>query len=233
MTFLRSLLFLQFQIVVTVPYALLVLLLVPLPPRSRLRFIGGWARIMLWAARVLLGIRWEVRLEAPLPDTPCVVMSKHQSAWETMAAQVLFPPIAFVLKKSLLAIPFFGWGLAMASPIAIDRAAGREALRQIEAQGRQRLASGIWVLIFPEGTRVAPGVRGRYGIGGAWLATHAGVPVIPVAHNAGRLWPRQAFIKRPGLITVVIGAPIDTAGKSPAQLTHEVETWVESRMASL
>jgi 1-acyl-sn-glycerol-3-phosphate acyltransferase len=233
MAALRSLLYLLFQIVVTVPFALLTLLLAPVPPLARFRFIARWARIMVWAARFILGIRWEVRYEAPLPATPCVVMAKHQSAWETMAVQILFPPIAFVLKKSLLSIPFFGWGLAMTSPIAIDRAAGREALKQIESQGAQRLADGFWVLIFPEGTRVEPGARGRYGIGGAWLAAHAGAPIVPMAHNAGRVWPKNALIKHPGLITVVLGAPIDTAGKTPAQLTREVETWIEARMEGL
>ncbi|NTV96582.1 MAG: 1-acyl-sn-glycerol-3-phosphate acyltransferase [Thiobacillus sp.] len=185
-------------------------------------------------ARVILGIRYRVVGLEHLPKGgPAIVMAKHQSAWETIAFQLIFPPLSFVLKKELFKIPFFGWGLAMISPIAIDRDAGREALKDIEAQGADRLAKGFWVLIFPEGTRVKHGERGKYNVGGAWLAAKSGVPVIPVAHNAGRLWPKNAFIKRPGEITVVIGPAIATAGKKPAAINSEVEAWIEAEMARL
>ena len=168
-----------------------------------------------------------------MPQQPSVVMAKHQSAWETIALPVLLPPMAMVIKRELLRIPFFGWGMAMLAPIAIDRSEGRAALRQLTEQGRKRLAEGMWVLIFPEGTRVAVGESGKYNIGGAWLAVHAGAQVVPVAQNAGRLWPRNAWLKRPGLITVRIGPPIDTAGKRPDAVSEEVRAWIEDAMRHL
>jgi 1-acyl-sn-glycerol-3-phosphate acyltransferase len=231
---LRSLLFLIIQIVFTAVFALVALPAVLLAPIPRYRFIGIWARVVMFLARHVLGIRYNVVGREHLPTSgPAIIMSKHQSAWETIAYQLIFPPLSFVLKKELLKLPFFGWGLAMISPIAIDREAGREALKDIENQGADRLAKGFWVLIFPEGTRVQHGERGKYNIGGAWLAAKSGVPVIPVAHNAGRLWPKNAFIKRPGVITVVIGPAIDTAGKKPAAINSEVEAWIEAEMAHL
>ncbi|MFN4312638.1 MAG: lysophospholipid acyltransferase family protein, partial [Ferrovibrio sp.] len=210
MTFLRSLLFALLQVAITIPYGLIAPLFFPLPPLQRYRVMRLWSRIILWLARWVLGIRYRVIGLDRLPKGPCVVLAKHQSAWETMAFQLFLPPLAFVLKRELLQIPFFGWGLAMTSPIAIDRSAGREALKALEEQGRQRLAQGFWVVVFPEGSRMPPGQKGKYNVGGAWLAVKAGVPVLPVAHNAGRLWGKNAFIKRPGEITVVIGPPIPT-----------------------
>jgi 1-acyl-sn-glycerol-3-phosphate acyltransferase len=234
MTLLRSLLFLILQSAFTVVFALSALVAVPLPPIPRYRFIGIWARVVMFLARHVLGIRYRVEGLENLPaDGSAIVMSKHQSAWETIAYQLIFPPLSFVLKKELLRIPFFGWGLAMISPIAIDRDAGREALKDIEDQGNDRLAKGFWVLIFPEGTRVKPGETGKYNIGGAWLAAKTGVPVIPVAHNAGVLWPKNAFLKRAGLISVVIGPPIATAGKKASVINAEVEAWIEAAMQKL
>jgi len=189
--------------------------------------------VVIWLARVILGIRFRVEGLEHLPAEPSVVLSKHQSAWETIAFQQIFPPLSFVLKKNLLHIPFFGWGLALFSPIAIDRGAGREAMKQIEQQGKERLKAGFWVLVFPEGTRVAPDEKGNYQVGGAWLAAKAGVPVVPVAHNAGRYWPKNAFVKRPGEITVRIGPPIPTAGRKATQVLAETESWIESAMLRL
>ncbi len=233
MTFLRSLLFAFLQVAITIPYGLIAPLFYPLPPLQRYRVMRLWSRIIIGLARWVLGIRYRVIGLEHLPKGPCVVLAKHQSAWETIAFQLFMPPLAFVLKKELLKIPFFGWGLAMTSPIAIDRNAGREALKTLEEQGRQRLAQGFWVVIFPEGSRMPPGVRGRYNVGGAWLAVKAGVPVLPVAHNAGRLWGKNAFIKRAGEITVVIGPPIPTAGRKPAEVIAETEAWIEGQMAAL
>jgi len=231
---LRSLLFLAIQIVFTAAFAIAALPAMLLAPIPRYRFIGIWARVVMFLARYLLGIRYRVVGLEHLPaDGPAIVMSKHQSAWETIAYQLIFPPLSFVLKKELLKLPFFGWGLAMISPIAIDRDAGREALRDIEQQGAERMAKGFWVLIFPEGTRVKHGDKGKYNIGGAWLAVKTGTPVIPVAHNAGRLWPKNAFLKRPGEITVVIGPAIASAGKKPGALNSEVEAWIEAEMQKL
>ncbi len=229
----RSLLFLMIQAVLTVPFSLLILLAAPVPALPRYRFIRLWGRGVIWLARWVVGIHFRVEGLENLPSQPAVVLSKHQSAWETIAFQQVFPPLSFVLKKSLLRIPFFGWGLALFSPIAIDRGAGRQALKQLESQGRARLNAGFWVLVFPEGTRMAPGEKGDYQVGGAWLATRCGAPVVPVAHNAGRCWPKHAFLKLPGEITVLIGPCISTTGKKPAQVLAEAETWIEAAMQRL
>lgn len=233
MIFLRSVLFAVIQAAATFVFGLLILLAAPIPRLPRYRLITVWGRFVIWLARLLLGIRYRVEGLEHLPTVPSVVLSKHQSAWETIAFQQIFPPLSFVLKRELLHIPFFGWGLALFSPIAIDRAAGREALKQIEERGKQRLDQGFWVLIFPEGTRMPVGERGKYQIGGAWLAAKAGAPVVPVAHNAGELWPKNAFIKRPGTITVRIGPPIATEGRKPAEVLAETEAWIEAQMGQL
>lgn len=231
--FLRSLLFALGQWLFTLIFSLFAVLTFPFPPLTRYRIISLWARSMMWWLRVTCGIRYRVFGLEHIPQTPCVVLSKHQSAWETLAFQQIFPPQVWVLKRSLLWIPFFGWGLAMTSPIAIDRSAGREALKQLTAQGKDRLKQGFWVIVFPEGTRVAPGSRGKYHIGGAWLATHTGTDVVPVAHNAGEFWPKNAFLKKPGTITVSIGQPIPSAGLKPDQLNRQVEDWIEAEMTRL
>ncbi|MEW6678309.1 MAG: lysophospholipid acyltransferase family protein [Pseudomonadota bacterium] len=233
MALIRSLIFLLLQILLTVPFGLVSLFLLPLPRLPRYRFITLWGRAVIFLARWVLGIRHRVQGLEHLPAGPAVILSKHQSAWETIAFQQIFPPLSFVLKKSLLHIPFFGWGLALFSPIAIDRGAGREALKQIEAQGKERLGQGFWVLVFPEGTRTAYGEVGNYQIGGAWVAVKAGVPVVPVAHNAGQCWPKNAFIKHPGEITVVIGPPIPTTGRKANEVLAQTQAWIEDTMKGL
>lgn len=233
MIFLRSLAFLIVQILVTPPYAVVALATFPLPRLSRYRVISGWSRTMIWLAKNVLGIGYRVIGAENLPRKPAVILSKHQSAWETLAFQVIFPPQVLVLKRELLWIPFFGWGLALASPIAIDRGSGYRALRRMVELGRERLAQGFWIAIFPEGTRLPPGGKGKYHPGGAWLAVHCGAPVVPVAHNAGLLWGRKAFLKRPGMVTVEIGAPIDSRAHTPDSLNAAVEAWIEARMSAL
>ncbi|HET9113041.1 MAG TPA: lysophospholipid acyltransferase family protein [Burkholderiales bacterium] len=229
----RSTFFLLLQSLLTVIFAVLALLVFPFPLSVRYRVITGWNRIVIWLARWVCGIRYQIVGLENLPGVPAIVMAKHQSAWETIALPILLPPMAIVLKRELLRIPFFGWGMAMLSPIAIDRGDGRAALRQIADQGRQRLADGMGILIFPEGTRIATGETGKYGIGGAWLATHVTSLVVPVAHNAGRVWPKNAFLKRPGLITVSIGPVIDPAGMKPDMLNQRVQEWIETEMLRL
>ena len=224
---LRSTLYFLLQIIITPPYALVVLATYPLSPLNRYRVISGWSHIMLFLARFICGVRYCVLGTENIPKKPTIVLSKHQSAWETLAFQQIFPPQVWVLKKELLHIPFFGWGLAMTSPIAINRSQGKAALKQIIRQGRDRLQKGLWIIIFPEGTRIDPGKKGRYGIGGAWLATNTGVSVVPVAHNAGVLWGKNSFIKFPGTITVSIGEPIDPAGMDANELNNKVEEWIE------
>jgi 1-acyl-sn-glycerol-3-phosphate acyltransferase len=230
---LRSALFAASLVIVTPPYALLALATFPLPRMARYRIISGWSRLVVRLARVLCGIRWRVEGREHLPAAPSVILSKHQSAWETLAFQEIFPPQVLVLKRELLWIPFFGWGLALMSPIAIDRAKGRAALRDIARRGKERLAQGFWVVIFPEGTRVRVGEKRDYQQGGAWLAAQCGVPVVPVAHNAGRFWPRNAFFKRPGTVTVRIGPAIATAGRDAKQISADVEAWIEAEQRTL
>lgn len=233
MVFLRSLLFLLLQIVITPVFTLIALLSFPLHPITRYRLISGWALTMLWLLRVVCGIRMEVRGRENIPKVPCVLLCKHQSAWETIALQKVFPPQVWVLKRELLWLPFFGWGLAMTSPIAIKRSNGREAVRQLLKQGKDRLTLGFCVVIFPEGTRIPYGQRGKYKIGGALLGAHCGVPVVPVAHNAGRLWGRQAFFKHPGVITMSIGTPIDPAGLKAEEINRRAEEWIETEITRL
>jgi len=233
MTWIRSSVFALAQILITPLYALLALATFPLPRMTRYWIISGWSRLIVWLAKVILGIDWRVEGREHLPSRPAVILAKHQSAWETMAFQCIFPPQVHVLKRELLWIPFFGWGLALMSPIAIDRSRGIAALRAIARRGRERLAQGFWVVVFPEGTRVRPGERRTYQMGGAWLATASGAPVVPVAHNAGLFWPRNAFLKRPGTVTVRIGPPIEAADHDPETVNQLVEQWIEEQQKAL
>jgi 1-acyl-sn-glycerol-3-phosphate acyltransferase len=233
MTVLRSALFALALILVTPPYAIIALASFPLPRMARYRLISAWSRMVIRLAWLLCGIRWKIEGRRHLPNEPAVILSQHQSAWETLAFQEIFPPQVLVLKRELLWIPFFGWGLALMSPIAIDRARGTAALREMARRGRERLAQGFWVVIFPEGTRVPPGEKRAYHQGGAWLAVNCGAKVVPVAHNAGKLWPRNAFLKRAGTVTVRIGPPIATAGRQPKDVMAEVKSWIEAQQATL
>jgi 1-acyl-sn-glycerol-3-phosphate acyltransferase len=230
---LRSALFALGLMLVTPPYALLALLTFPLPRMTRYRIISGWSRLVIFLAKAILGIDWRVEGRENLPPRPAVILAKHQSAWETMAFQLIFPPHVHVLKRELLWIPFFGWGLALMSPIPIDRSRGHAALRAIARRGRERLAQGFWVMVFPEGTRVAPGREREYRLGGAWLAVASGAPVVPVAHNAGLLWPRNAFLKRPGTVTVRIGPPIEAANRDAKTVNELAKAWIEEQQRAL
>ncbi len=231
--FLRSCLFAAFQICITPPFALIALLTFPFGPFTRYRIISTWTRLVLWAVEVICGVRYRVVGAENIPAEACVVLAKHQSTWETLAFQVIFPPQVYVIKRELLWIPFFGWGLAMLSPVAIDRKAGVRALKQMLAQGADRLTRGFWIVVFPEGTRIAPGSRGTYQTGGAAIAVHAGAPVLPVAHNAGTCWRRHAFRKYPGTITVSIGKSLDSRGMKADALTRAAENWIETEMQRL
>jgi 1-acyl-sn-glycerol-3-phosphate acyltransferase len=234
MQLLRSLLFNLMMFGTVVVFASLSVLTFPFAPLTRYRFIRQWARFQIWLARVLLGMGYEVSGREHLPTHgSAIILAKHQSSWETLAFQEIFPPQVWVLKRELLWVPFFGWGLAMLQPIAIDRGAGRKAVQQIIDQGRQRLDTGRWVVVFPEGTRVAAGQQRRFGIGGAALASGTGYPVVPVAHDAGYYWPRRGFRKRPGTIRVVIGPLIDSRGKSAEEVNREAEAWMTRTMHDL
>lgn len=203
--------------------------------RGRWGYHAGklWRLGIQFGVENMLGIRPKVIGLENMPKEPCVILSKHQSAWETMTIQDYVPKGAycvFVLKKELLRIPLMGWGLAAMKMISIDRAAGKNALDQVVVQGRERLQQGYYVIIFPEGTRVAPGQKRRYKPGGAYLATHVGCKVVPIAHNAGELWPRQAFLKKPGTVTISIGPAFDATGMTEAEVNQRAEEWIEGEM---
>lgn len=233
MLFLRSLAFYTVWWLSVLIYAPLVLLMFPIPPLPRYRLIRLWGRFNVWWLRLTCGISYEVEGMENLPARPAVIMAKHQSTWETLAFEFLFPPHVWVLKRELLWVPLFGWAMAMSLPIAIDRRSGKKAVQQVIEQGAQRLRDGFWVMVFPEGTRVAPGERRRFGIGGAALAQASGTPVVPVAHNAGSVWPRRQFLKRPGHVRVVIGRPIESADRTAEDVRREAERWVHDTTASL
>jgi 1-acyl-sn-glycerol-3-phosphate acyltransferase len=233
MLYLRSLLF-YFGLLVTTPvFALLGIVLMVIPFHPRYAIVHRWTDSTLWWLRLTCGLDWSVSGKENIPPGPGIIMCKHQSAWETMGLQQIFPPQVWLLKRELLWIPFFGWGLASLNPIAIDRGSIRKALRQTVKQGRARLQAGIWVVIFPEGTRVAPGTSGRYQSSGGLLAQETGVPVVPVAHNAGVYWSRNSICKRPGTIKVSIGPVIDPTGKSAKEITALCERWIEKESGVL
>lgn len=230
---LRSLLFMLTVVPLTAVFGLLVTLAMPLSTASRYAIIAVWRRFFMGLVRLCLGIRMEIKGKENIPAEASIVLSKHQSAFETVALQDVFPSMVFVMKKELLRLPFFGWALGSMKMISIDRGAGKAALEQLVTQGKERLGAGIWVTIFPEGTRVAPGHKKRYKPGGAHLAVQSGALVVPVAHNAGEVWPRQAFLKKPGVVTFSIGPAIDPKGLSEAEVNARVEDWIEAEMHRL
>jgi len=218
MRLIRSLLFTLFLIVFTVPYAIYCFIVFPfLKVHGRFWVVSRWCATVIWVARHLNGIRYQIEGWDNLPDGPAVLLVKHQSAWETIAMPALMPkPLCFVFKRELLFVPFFGWALGLLKMIHIDRKQGKDAFKSVVSQGSARLADGSWMIMFPEGTRIATGKQGT--------------PVVPIAHNAGRLWPRNAFTKNPGIVTVSIGAPIDSTGLTPDALNSQVEAWIEAEM---
>jgi 1-acyl-sn-glycerol-3-phosphate acyltransferase len=231
--YLRSVVFEIVRFALTIVFAVISLLTFAFEPLTRYRIITIWSRLVVALARAVCGVEYRVIGRENLPAEPSIVLSKHQSAWETLAYQEILPPQVWVLKRELLRLPFFGWGLAMMSPIAIDRGSATRSLKQTLEQGKDRLAKNWWIVIFPEGTRIAPGQRGRYHLGGAWLACKTGAPVVPIAHNAGTLWSKNAFVKQPGTITVSIGPAISPQGMTPDTLNRKVEDWIETEVARL
>jgi len=233
MNLLRSVIFFIVSLLVTAFYGVLV------PPFSFVSQKIGYALARSWGlqivrlAKLICGIDYNILGMENLPSTPSIVMAKHQSAWETVSLLALMPRASWIIKRELVYVPFVGWALASLKSIAIDRKSGKNARDQILEQGREYLAAGQWVIIFPEGTRVAPGQKGRYGIGGAWLASQTGTPIVPIAHNAGELWQRNAFIKSPGTVTMSIGPVIETKDKTSLEIIRQVEAWIENEMARL
>lgn len=237
----RDMLYLLRSLVFYVGYATIIgvlglvsLVLFPcLNEVKRVKLLEWVDWLLLGWARVACGIRYDITGRENIPAGPCVVVSNHESAWETYCLGALFQPQSTVLKKELLSIPVFGWILRYLTPIAIDRSKPAASLRQLLAQGKSRLAEGRWVVIFPEGTRVRPGKTGKFNKGGVALACLAKVDVLPVAHNAGECWPAGSVIKRPGTVRVVIGPVMATEGRNRDELHDEVEVWIRTQSAAL
>jgi len=228
--FLRSLLFFVIMTIATVIWAMACILFAPFPYAKRYYLTSRWNVFIIWLAKVICGIRYQVKGAENFPDAPAIVLSKHQSAWETIFLLPMTPrPLVFVFKKSLTYIPFFGWGIALLRMIPIDRKA-RDAFAQVVTHGRKRLADGQWIIMFPEGTRIAVGKKGKYKQGGTLLAIETNAVVVPIAVNAGECWPKNSFIKKPGMVTVSIGKPISPEGLTSAQMMEKVESWIESEM---
>lgn len=231
----RSLLYTTLLFLTTMAFGVVVLAsaLLPLTIEQRYVIPRTWGRFECWLAKVICGIGYVVEGQQNLPDEPFVSLWKHSTAWETMAQMFVVPTASWLLKREVLWIPIVGWAVSTYKPIAINRRAGHSAVNQVVKQGRERLAAGMGVVVYPEGTRVAPGQTRKYGISGALLAVEAGVPVVPIAHNAGYFWRRRSLLKRPGTIYVVIGPPIDTRGLDPRQVNERAQQWIEATIAEI
>jgi 1-acyl-sn-glycerol-3-phosphate acyltransferase len=235
MVFVRSLAYFLVMVLSIALYSIpIVLIGWALTPMGLAGLGAQWARVNLVALRVICGLDYRVTGAENLPSINAIVLCKHQSTWETISLLALMPrPQTWVVKQELLRVPVFGWSLAQFKPIALDRSAGRKAMRQLLEQGARALEQGRWIILFPEGTRVAAGEQGRYGQGGAMLAERTGTAIVPVAHNAGVFWARRGLHKRPGVIDVVIGPAIETKGRRAQDINREVEDWIEARVAEL
>lgn len=214
-------------------YVILLTILFPLSHAKRWALLQSWVTFVLWWLKVTCRLTYHLEGDEHIGEQPGIVLAKHQSTWETVALQAIFPRQVWVAKQELMWVPVFGWGLALMKCIAIRRGTGRAAIRQLVNKGRERLDEGNWVIIFPEGTRIPAGKKGRYRIGGAVLAEQTGYPIYPVAHNAGEYWPRRSFIKRPGVIQVRVGPPIASEGKDAQSLIDATEAWIEGQMAEI
>ena len=237
---LRSALFVLWLVATVVPYAVAMLLLSAAWRGPRLYWATiGWLRLAVWGARAICGVRWRVQGMGHLPTAAeghaaVLLAPKHQSTWETFALPTLMPhPLAYVFKRELLHIPFFGWAMGRLDMIHIDRSKRAQAWSKVAEQGRRLFAEGIWVIMFPEGTRTPRGSQGTYKSGASRLAITAGVPIVPIAATSARCWPRKSFLLRPGVVDVSIGRPIPSVGRQPDELMREVEAWIEAEMRRL
>jgi 1-acyl-sn-glycerol-3-phosphate acyltransferase len=235
---LRSVLHTLFMAVTVVPWALAVLVAAPFLNSTQIYWMcAGWLKLAVASGQLILGIRNEVIGFENLPvgsTAPAVLLLKHQSTWETFCMPALMPhPLAYVFKKELLYVPFFGWAMSRMDMIHIDRSKRAQAFNKVVEQGQRLLNQGTWVIMFPEGTRIARGQKGQYKSGGTRLAIATGAPVIPIAVTSAKCWPRKAFIRRPGTVEFSIGKPIHSEGREPDELMREVEAWIETEMRRL
>jgi 1-acyl-sn-glycerol-3-phosphate acyltransferase len=238
MAMIRSLLHMLWICITVVPWAIALLLTSVFVKGNPVYWIAAhWLSVVVWGARTILGIRTRINGMENLPTgetSAAILLVKHQSTFETLLMPTLMPhPLAYVFKKELLYIPFFGWAMGRTDMIHIDRSQGTQAFAKVVVQGRRLLARGVWVIMFPEGTRIPRGQQGVYKTGGTRLAVETGAPVIPIAVTSAKCWPRKAFIKTPGTVDVSIGKPIPSVGREPAELMREVEAWIEAEMRRL
>lgn len=235
LTAIRSILFLLWMSITVVPWAIVVLIFSMFVRGAPVYWLcAGWLRVAIWGCKVICGVKKRVHGMENLPDGPVILLSKHQSTWETFAYPTIMPrPLCYVFKRELLYIPFFGWAMGRIDMIHIDRSRLTQAWNRVAEQGRKHMAAGNWVIMFPEGTRAPRGGKGTYKAGGTRLAVDTGVPVVPIAVNAARCWPRKSFMVRPGTVDVSIGKPIASEGRTPDELMRDVEQWVEAEMRRL
>ena len=235
MQWIRSLLFTSLLFLTTMAFGVVVLLsaLLPLSIEQRYVIPRSWGLFECWLAKVVCGMNYVVEGRENLPDVPFISLWKHSTAWETMAQMFVVPTASWLLKREVLWIPIVGWAVSTYKPIAINRSAGHSAVNQVVKQGRERLAAGMGVVVYPEGTRVAPGQTRKYGVSGALLAVETGAPIVPIAHNSGYLWPRRSLLKRAGTIYVVIGKPIDPTGLDAREINRRAQEWIEATIAEI
>jgi len=232
--YIRSLLFWLGFIVNVVVFGLLIVLLFFTSSAFRLKIARVWSMVNNFLLKLFCGIDFKIEGKENLSAVEtAIILSKHQSTWETLALHSFTPYVHWVFKRELMLIPVFGWALALTDPIAINRGAGRAAIKQLIKEGKKKLNAGKWLVLFPEGTRTQPGKTRKFKIGGALLAEKSGYPVIPIAHNAGEFWPKHSFIKWPGTISVVIGPAIETEGRKAEEINEDVFNWMESAMKEI
>jgi len=231
----RSLVYTTLFILVTAVFGVVVLIsaLLPLSIQQRYAIPRTWGLLLTWLAGVVCGLRYVVEGRENLPSQPFISLWKHSSTWDTLAQMFVVPPAAWSLKREVTWIPIVGWAVRTYRPIAINRSAGHSAVNQVISQGTERLASGMGIVVYPEGTRVLPGQTRKYGVSGALLATKTGAPVVPIAHNSGYFWQRRAWMKYPGTIRVVIGPPIDPSGLEPREINARAQQWIEAKIAEI
>lgn len=231
--YIRATIFWFFHVLCLIPVVATLLLTFPFPIKFRYAVGSSWAKMNMHLLKYICNLSYRVEGLENIPEGAAIALANHQSTYETLALQKILPPQLWVVKRELLRVPIFGWGLALVDPIAIDRSAGRKAIDQVVEQGKEKLAQGRWVVIFPEGTRIKAGVKKRFKMGGSVLASQVDYPVVPIAHNAGEYWPRHSFIKWPGVVTISIGPAIQAYGRDPAEINQEVETWIRNKMEEI
>jgi 1-acyl-sn-glycerol-3-phosphate acyltransferase len=234
MQWIRSIVYTGLMIGITAVFGVIVLVsaLLPMSIERRYAIPRTWGLVLTGLAGTICGLRYTIEGQDNLPSRPFVSLWKHSSAWDTMAQMFVVPPASWSLKREVLWIPIVGWAVATFKPIAINRKAGQSAVNQVVRQGRERLASGMGVVVYPEGTRMPPGQTRKYGVSGALLACETGAPVVPIAHTSGYFWRRRSLLKKQGNIRVVIGPPIDPTGLTPREVNERAQQWIEATIAA-